>query len=126
MSASPATRREPFRTRAAGRALQGVRIRVAEPRHTTVLVFLHEGLGSVGQWRDFPDVLCARLGMDGLAWDRWFASACERVDALEGSELDQPVPGQPAPLRLASPAAQQVSLPLPLAGGDYTVSAWPH
>lgn len=71
MSASPPARREAFRARAAGRALQGVRIRVAEPRHPATLVFLHEGLGSVGMWRDFPDALCARLGMDGLAYDRW-------------------------------------------------------
>ena len=24
------------------------------------IVFLHEGLGSAGLWRDFPDALCAR------------------------------------------------------------------
>lgn len=80
VSASPATRREPFRARAAGRALQGVRIRVDEPRHPAVLVFLHEGLGSVGQWRDFPDALCARLGMEGLAWDRWGYGLSEPFD----------------------------------------------
>lgn len=80
MSASPPTRREPFRARAAGRALQGVRIRVAEQRHPATLVFLHEGLGSVGMWRDFPDALCARLGMDGLAWDRWGYGLSEPFD----------------------------------------------
>lgn len=80
MSASPPTRREPFRARAAGRALQGVRIRVAEPHHPATLVFLHEGLGSVGMWRDFPDALCARLGMDGLAWDRWGYGLSEPFD----------------------------------------------
>jgi pimeloyl-ACP methyl ester carboxylesterase len=33
-------------------------------------VFLHEGLGSVALWRDWPHALCARLGMRGLVWSR--------------------------------------------------------
>ncbi len=80
MSASPTSRREPFRARAAGRALQGVRVRVAEPRHPATLVFLHEGLGAVTMWRDFPDALCARLGMDGLVYDRWGYGLSEPFD----------------------------------------------
>ena len=35
-----------------------------------VMVFLHEGLGSVALWKDFPDILCAALGMRGLVWSR--------------------------------------------------------
>jgi len=35
-----------------------------------VLVFLHEGLGSVSAWRDFPRRLCAALGLRGLVWSR--------------------------------------------------------
>ncbi|MDQ1277194.1 MAG: Alpha/beta hydrolase [Thermodesulfobacteriota bacterium] len=35
------------------------------------LVFLHEGLGSVGQWRDFPLSLCKRTGLPALVFDRW-------------------------------------------------------
>lgn len=34
------------------------------------LVFLHEGLGSVGQWRTFPEQLCDRTGCPGLIYDR--------------------------------------------------------
>jgi len=34
------------------------------------LVFLHEGLGSVSLWRDFPDRLCARTGCSGLVYSR--------------------------------------------------------
>ena len=30
------------------------------------LVFLHEGLGSVAMWKDFPHQLCQRLGLRGL------------------------------------------------------------
>jgi pimeloyl-ACP methyl ester carboxylesterase len=35
------------------------------------LVFLHEGLGSVGLWRDFPDKLAARLGARALIYSRF-------------------------------------------------------
>ncbi len=34
------------------------------------LVFLHEGLGSVGQWKSFPYELCKATGCDGLVYDR--------------------------------------------------------
>jgi pimeloyl-ACP methyl ester carboxylesterase len=36
-----------------------------------VLVFLHEGLGSIGQWRDFPANVCAATGCRGLIYDRY-------------------------------------------------------
>jgi pimeloyl-ACP methyl ester carboxylesterase len=35
------------------------------------LVFLHEGLGSVGQWKDFPLSLCQKTGLPALVFDRW-------------------------------------------------------
>ena len=35
------------------------------------LVFLHEGLGSIRQWRDFPTRLCAATGCRGLVYDRY-------------------------------------------------------
>lgn len=35
-----------------------------------LLVFLHEGLGSVAMWRDFPAQLCAALGLRGLVYSR--------------------------------------------------------
>jgi len=44
------------------------------------LVFLHEGLGSVGQWRDFPAAICGETGLPGLVYDRWGygnSEACE-------------------------------------------------
>ncbi|WP_295646178.1 alpha/beta hydrolase [uncultured Methylibium sp.] len=34
------------------------------------LVFLHEGLGSVSMWRDFPAQLCEASGHRGLVWSR--------------------------------------------------------
>ena len=35
------------------------------------LVFLHEGLGSVAMWKDFPHQLCQRLGLRGLVYSRF-------------------------------------------------------
>ena len=37
---------------------------------TSVMVFLHEGLGSVSLWRDYPDQLCQQLNMRGLIYSR--------------------------------------------------------
>ena len=35
-----------------------------------VLVFLHEGLGCIAMWRDFPDQLCQALEMPGIVYSR--------------------------------------------------------
>ena len=35
-----------------------------------LLVFLHEGLGSLAMWRDFPQALCDAAGVRGLVWSR--------------------------------------------------------
>ncbi len=37
---------------------------------TPALVFLHEGLGSVSLWRDWPAQLCSQLEMPGLVYSR--------------------------------------------------------
>src|SRR5690348_7652342 len=36
----------------------------------TTLVFLHEGLGCIEMWRDFPQKLCDVLQCDGVVYDR--------------------------------------------------------
>ena len=35
-----------------------------------LVVFLHEGLGSLSLWKDFPDQLCAAAGCRGLVYSR--------------------------------------------------------
>ncbi len=35
-----------------------------------LMVFLHEGLGSVAMWKDFPQRLCSSLGCRGLVYSR--------------------------------------------------------
>ena len=42
----------------------------ASARGAPTLVFLHEGLGSVAMWKDWPQTLCDRLGMRGLVYSR--------------------------------------------------------
>ena len=36
-----------------------------------VLVFLHEGLGSISLWRDFPEALARRTARDSVVYSRW-------------------------------------------------------
>lgn len=35
-----------------------------------ILVFLHEGLGSIAQWKDFPALLCQKTGLSGFLYER--------------------------------------------------------
>jgi pimeloyl-ACP methyl ester carboxylesterase len=62
---------------AAGRGwldVAGVRLEAAwhgpPPDQAPTLVFLHEGLGSVSQWRDFPRLLASALGCGALTYSR--------------------------------------------------------
>jgi pimeloyl-ACP methyl ester carboxylesterase len=45
-------------------------LRVAPERSKPSIVFLHEGLGSVAGWRDFPRTLCDRLDAPGVLYSR--------------------------------------------------------
>src|SRR5579862_520214 len=53
-----------------GRELEFVRI-PARRRDLPVLVFLHEGLGSVALWRRFPAVLAERTGCGAIVYSRY-------------------------------------------------------
>lgn len=37
---------------------------------STVILFLHEALGSIGQWKNFPHELCNELGLTGIVYER--------------------------------------------------------
>jgi len=45
--------------------------RIAGVADGPALVFLHEGLGSIGQWRDFPDRVCAATGLPAIVYARY-------------------------------------------------------
>lgn len=55
--------------RIAGKSLEFRRIEgaIREP----AIVFLHEGLGSIALWKDFPDRVCARTGCPGVVYSRY-------------------------------------------------------
>ena len=74
--------RQRFDLYAAGRRLHVERLCPAHAAVGPTLVFLHEGLGSIGQWRDFPAQLCIRVGQPGLVYERW---GYGRSDPLAGS-----------------------------------------
>jgi pimeloyl-ACP methyl ester carboxylesterase len=42
-----------------------------------VLVFLHEGLGCIEIWRDFPKMLSKTLGLPALMYDRYGSGGSE-------------------------------------------------
>src|SRR5579871_603438 len=49
------------------------------PDQAATLVLLHEGLGSVALWRDFPEVLAAATGCGVLAYSRFGYGASDPV-----------------------------------------------
>jgi pimeloyl-ACP methyl ester carboxylesterase len=45
----------------------------------SIIVFLHEGLGSIEQWRDFPQKLCNTVNLPGLVYDRYGYGKSEKL-----------------------------------------------
>lgn len=58
--------------RAHGHVLRALRIPSAATDDDSgpTLIFLHEGLGSIAQWRDFPARVAARTGLPALVYER--------------------------------------------------------
>ena len=56
-----------------GRALRLETAWIGAPRAagTPEVVFLHEGLGSISMWRDFPRAFCERHGLAGFVFSRY-------------------------------------------------------
>ncbi|MCR9173629.1 MAG: alpha/beta hydrolase [bacterium] len=42
----------------------------AERKEGPVVLFLHEALGSIAQWKTFPEELCAELNLPGIVYER--------------------------------------------------------
>lgn len=72
--------RHRFDLQAAGRRLHVERIEPGGSAGGPTLVFLHEGLGSISQWKDFPAQLCALTGLPGLVYERWGFGHSEALD----------------------------------------------
>lgn len=74
------------KTRVDGVALETLCI--PGPADRPTLVFLHEGLGSVALWRDWPARLCEQLGYPGLVYSRQgYGQSDPRVDVRGAGRL---------------------------------------
>ena len=61
-----------------------------------VIVMLHEGLGSVALWRDFPASVHAATGLRVLVYSRW------------GYGKSEPIPRGPRPVEYLNPEGREV------------------
>jgi len=74
-----------------------------------VLVFLHEGLGSIRQWRDFPERVARATGCNALVYDRYgYGQSDILVEARRGicfmqEEALEALPQLLAALHIESP-----------------------
>lgn len=74
-------RREPFDLRAAGRRLRAEWLEPDGARDEAIpLVFLHEGLGSIAQWREFPLLVSVATGHPALVYERWGFGGSDAID----------------------------------------------
>jgi pimeloyl-ACP methyl ester carboxylesterase len=72
--------RATYEKRVLGGTLRGITLTPdqADP-DGALIVYLHEGLGSVAQWKDFPEALCALTGLMGFAYERHGHCESERA-----------------------------------------------
>jgi len=50
------------------------------PGHAPTLVFLHEGLGSIAQWRKFPETLANATSCNAVVYERWGYGGSDPLD----------------------------------------------
>jgi pimeloyl-ACP methyl ester carboxylesterase len=62
-----------------GHRLKAVRIEPLHRHRSPVLIFLHEGLGSISMWRSFPADLCVETGCPGVVYERWGHGSSDRL-----------------------------------------------
>ncbi len=43
---------------------------INDDEKSPVILFLHEGLGSIAQWKSYPETVCKNTGFTGLVYDR--------------------------------------------------------
>jgi pimeloyl-ACP methyl ester carboxylesterase len=74
---------EDFFVRAAGHRLRVRKLSRTESHSQDgrpTLVFLHEGLGSIEMWHDFPVAVMGTTGCDALIYDRWGHGQSDPLD----------------------------------------------
>ena len=85
---------------------------VGAPRESAapVVVFLHEGLGSVSMWRDFPRAFCARHGFAGFVFSRSATAARRRGRATSAG---RPTSWRARPTRCCRRCSRAVGIERP-------------
>lgn len=64
--------------------------RIAGPGGRQPIVFLHEGLGSVAMWRDWPAQVCAACGRAGIVYSRRGYGRSDPVPDVRGAGRLEP------------------------------------
>jgi pimeloyl-ACP methyl ester carboxylesterase len=68
-----------------GVALEVQRVNTPAGGQRAPIVFLHEGLGSVAMWRDWPAQLCTAAGRSGIVYSRRGYGASDPVPDVRGA-----------------------------------------
>jgi pimeloyl-ACP methyl ester carboxylesterase len=64
--------------------LEVQRLAAGDGRRLAPIVFLHEGLGSVAMWREWPAEVCAATGRDGVVYSRRGYGQSESIADVRG------------------------------------------
>ena len=68
-----------------GAGLEVQRLPATVGRPLAPIIFLHEGLGSVAMWRDWPAQLCAATGRAGIVYSRRGYGQSESIPDVRGA-----------------------------------------
>lgn len=68
-----------------GAGLEVQRLTASIGRRRAPIIFLHEGLGSVDMWRDWPAQVCAATGRDGIVYSRRGYGQSDVIPEVRGS-----------------------------------------
>jgi pimeloyl-ACP methyl ester carboxylesterase len=98
--------------------VQGVRLelqRIEAPAGGRApLIFLHEGLGSVAMWRDWPQRLCSAAGRGGIVYSRRGYGASDPVPDVRGAGRLKPDYMHREALEVLPALIEQLGLPRPV------------
>lgn len=73
-----------------GVALEVLRVEGVGDRPRAPIIFLHEGLGSVAMWRDWPMQVCAATGRAGIVYSRHGYGNSDPVPDVRGAGRLEP------------------------------------
>ena len=68
-----------------GAGLEVQRLPATAGRRLATIIFLHEGLGSVAMWRDWPAQVCAATGRAGIVYSRRGYGQSETIPDVRGA-----------------------------------------